>query len=373
MGGPLQSPSLQFSGWENSLHQVWAQAAAAELAAADGDAKESQSTAMVLWDLSDYYENLHRDKLRRRQEQVGFPMAIATLARQQYGCPRLFQMGSMVANCQHPTKGVIAGCGVATYNVQAYSGPGLHTFAMHHPSLALNVHVGDFLYSATGKSDSVVARRIKAGAVDLHQFITQELDCTVSVPKAVVIASSYKLQAKIAKMLGDLGGTGLEVTTGNLGVDTSAGRPRRTFYSKSVLKQSLSKQGLRMSRVRRLGRGSKVAASKVYAQGILPGTTYGAQVWGLDGSAVLRLQRQWLQARCSSGKGKSRSRSLLLHGDPHMGTSHRPTCHLHRPRLGRSSWPPRHAHTPHHSPVVGRNISAPTYMGPCSRSYRSHA
>ena len=309
-------PAFSFQAGKNSLHQVWAQSAAAEYATTETDLPSTQKTAMVLWDLSDYYENLHRDKLERRQEEVGFPMAIAILARQQYGGPRLLQMGSMIANCQHPSRGVIAGCGVATYNVQAYSGPGLSEFATYHPTLALNVHVDDFLYAATGQSDTAVARQIKAGADDMYHFITNELDCTVSAPKAVVIASSYKLQARIAKTLGALGGSGLEVTTGNLGIDTSAGRPRRTFYSRAVLKQRINKQGQRMPRARRLGKGNRSTAGKVYSHGILPGSTYGAQVWGLDGPAVTRLQRQWLQARCSSGKGKSRSRSLLLHGDP---------------------------------------------------------
>ena len=132
---------------------------------------------------------------------------------------------------QAPTRGVIAGCGVATYNVQAYSGPGLSTFSAWHPRLAINVHVDDFLYAATGPAPATVASSIKAGAEDMLHFITTELECTVSVPKAVVIASSYALQSKVARILGSLGGSGMEVTAGNLGVDTSAGRPRRTFYS----------------------------------------------------------------------------------------------------------------------------------------------
>ena len=129
-------------------------------------------------------------------------------------------------------------------------------------------------------------------------------------------APSPSLQAKVARILGDLGGSGMEVTAGNLGVDTSAGRPRRTFYARSVLKMRMQKQSARMPRLKRLGKGNRITAGKVFTQGILPGSTYGAQVWGLDGAAVDRLQRQWLSARCSTGKGKSRSRSLLLHGDP---------------------------------------------------------
>ena len=92
-------------------------------------------------------------------------MAIATLARQHYGGPRLLQMGTMVTSCRHPSRGVIAGCGVATYNVQAYSGPGLDTFAAYHPDLAINVHVDDFLYAATDMNDTTVARQIKAGSM----------------------------------------------------------------------------------------------------------------------------------------------------------------------------------------------------------------
>ena len=65
-----------------------------------------------------------------------------------------------------------------------------------------------------------------------------------------------------------------------------------------------------------MGRGHRPTAMKVFRHGVLPGSTYGAQVWGLDAASLQHLRTDWLRTANAPGGGKSRSKSLALHGDP---------------------------------------------------------
>ena len=91
-------------------------------------------------------------------------------------------------------------------------------------------------------------------------------------------------------MLGRLGGHNLVVTAPNLGVDAAGGRSRCTFYQKGTLAGRGKAQRTRLARLHRLGRGHRPAATQVFRSGILAGSTYGAQVWGLDAKTLRQLQ-----------------------------------------------------------------------------------
>ena len=57
-------------------------------------------------------------------------------------------------------------------------------------------------------------------------------------------------------------------------------------------------------------------ATRVFRHGIIPGATYGAQIWGMDAKSLKQLRSDWLRTANSPGGGMSRSKSLALHGDP---------------------------------------------------------
>ena len=161
-------PVFSFQAGKNSLHQIWQQAAAAEWAVNSRSAESASRklhTGMVLWDLTDYYENVGAS-LRQREVDLAFPIPVATLDIQQYGGHRLLQHGQAVASCSYPTHGIVAGCTAATYHVQAYSGPGLSKFIHTHHHLALNVHVDDLCNSAIDKQEDKVVQHLVAGARD---------------------------------------------------------------------------------------------------------------------------------------------------------------------------------------------------------------
>ena len=184
------------------------------------------------------------------------------------------------------------------------------------PKLAINVHIDDICTSAVANDDTTVANRLLAGAADILQLVEGELGCKVSEAKAAVVASNWKLQQQLVTKLGRLGGPTLVTSAANLGVDATGGRARATFHKRGTLRARQTNQTTRLNRVRRLAKGHRPTAKKVFQQGILPAVTYGAQVWGMDTNLLQALRTEWLRVANAPGKGKSRSKSLVLHGDP---------------------------------------------------------
>ena len=76
-------PCFSFQGGQNALHTVWCQAAEAERATmskevrgdlhANGTRRAARMySGAFLWDMSDYYERIHRPSLRHRHGQLDF-------------------------------------------------------------------------------------------------------------------------------------------------------------------------------------------------------------------------------------------------------------------------------------------------------------
>ena len=89
---------------------------------------------MILWDMSDYYETVQRERLKEQHQATGFPKPAATLSLRQYGGHRLLQLGQATESCGYPTEGILPGCTAATYHVQAHSGPGIGEIQADHPT-----------------------------------------------------------------------------------------------------------------------------------------------------------------------------------------------------------------------------------------------
>ena len=69
---------------------------------------------------------------------------------------------------------------------------------------------------------------------DLKQVVECELHARIAEHKAMVIASDFGLQRTLARDLGRLGGSGLEVTAAHLGVDFTAGRSFKSTKRKNT-------------------------------------------------------------------------------------------------------------------------------------------
>ena len=72
-------PAFSFQGGTNALHRVWCQAAKAEFASSCKGSHRLH-TGAALTDMSDYFERIHRGRLRREAQNRTFP-------RQCIACP----------------------------------------------------------------------------------------------------------------------------------------------------------------------------------------------------------------------------------------------------------------------------------------------
>ena len=112
------------------LELVFTQAMRAEAARYD---TEPIVTGAVLWDLSNVYEHLNRDKLQDRARDLGFPADITGVCRAQYGVHRIVVLGDLAARVPATERGVPAGCGFATYHVQVYGFSAYGVWGEAHP------------------------------------------------------------------------------------------------------------------------------------------------------------------------------------------------------------------------------------------------
>jgi len=303
-------PFFSFSSGHSCVWALWQQAARAEAAVA-----EQEHTAMFLWDLADYYEHIDRDILRGRVLQGGFPMDVLDVSAPMYGALRFLTLARLASRSGYPTRGVVAGCGAATFHVQPFAAPPLEPFVLRHPCVHLNVHVDDFIVQARGSSETLVVSNLGDAADDLGEVIFADLKCEISVGKASLAASSQALQILLGRRLGVLGHYTKMPAALNLGIDFAAGKKRRTFIKCSKIRTRLTAAAKRKSHIDRIKRGSRSAARSIFAQGLLPAAVFGCEVQGFDNVEIRALQDLQLAASGQFGTCKSRSMALLLARD----------------------------------------------------------
>ena len=302
-----QRTFFSFAAGKSAVLTVWAQAAHQELTSTIG----KPSSATVLWDLSDFYEGISRPKLLDREIGQSFPLAPAFLSMAAYAGERIIQLNGLAVSVGYPTRGVVAGCGIATYHVQAYHGPPMQAFIDARPHLALNIHIDDICLTATALSDDLVVEQVIDGAAAMLTTIEQDLECSVSVKKADLIATSDQLRKRVGKALEQYGHNWDSPVAVNLCIDVTGGiKQWRVVDSRMCTR--LKKQSNRKTRIQRLARVNRPGATKVFQQGVLPAIEYGTQVWGYSSSDLRDLQSFFLAAVAPQGKGKSRTLSLLL-------------------------------------------------------------
>ena len=298
---------FSFTAGRSAVITVWAQAAQQEITSAIG----KPSAATLYWDMTDFYEGMSRTKLLCRAIQQKMPAAPTFLSISAYSGERILQLHGLVISAGFPTKGVVAGCGLATFHVQGYHGPPMQRFVTAHPRLALSIHIDDITLTSNERCDNHVVEQISAGAAELQHVIEEELDSSISVPKADLVATTDELRNRVGKVLQQFGGKRKAASAINLGIDVTGGIAQGRAGA-SKLKHRLAAQLSRKQRLRRLARVNRAGATRVFNQGVIPAIEYGTQVWGYSTQAIRDLQSFYLSAVAPPGKGKSRSKTLLL-------------------------------------------------------------
>ena len=188
---------FSFTAGKSAVLTVWAQAAEQELTSAIG----RPSSATILWDLSDFYEGMCRSRLLARGIEQGLPAGLAHLSISAYSGERVQTLNGCATSAGYPSKGVVAGCGAATYHVQVYHTPPINKFMTAHGQMGLNIHIDDLALAATGRSDEKVLEKISEGAAALQGIIHDDLGSHISIPKANLVATSDSLRKRVGKPL----------------------------------------------------------------------------------------------------------------------------------------------------------------------------
>ena len=270
--------------------------------------------AGMLWDITKFYEHFIHAELVRKGVKLGFDIRILRVASVHYRSPRYVALGGFVCGGLAATRGVFAGCNLATTWVNVYTIEECDMVVARFPASVFDFYVDDWQAAATGSEDHVAGQITQVAEVFKDQ-IEWSLGCSVAVDKAAVVASSPRLAARISRSLKELGGDGSRVVK-NLGIDYSSGR-HRSFCAKATTRAKRF-QGLKGSakRLKALVGAAGNKASKVFVAGFKPSVGFGMEVWGCEPRELFSLQRKAVSCYAPHSKGSSLHMKLVLYGDP---------------------------------------------------------
>ena len=257
--------------------------------------------AGMLWDITKFYEHFIHAELVRKDMKLGFDIRILRVALVHYRAPRYVALGGFVCGGLAATRGIIAGCNLATTWVKVYTIQECDMVVATFPASVFDFYVDDWQAAATGSEDHVVGQITQIAEV-LKDQIEWSLGCSVAVDKVAVVASSPRLATRISRSLKELGGDGSRVVK-NLGIDSSSGR-HRSFRAKATTRAKRF-QGLkrRAKRLKALVGASGNKASKIFVAGFKPSVGFGMEVWGCEPRELLALQRRAVSCWAPHSKG----------------------------------------------------------------------
>ncbi len=293
-----------------AIDTVWRQEARRESRIAKGD----QAAAMIV-DLEAFFETIDRDLLRERARQANFPLAILDLCLATYAGPRMLSMGGIIAKEVYPTRGIVAGCGMATTLVKLYCRDPFDTFVEKLPKdLHFDAHVDDLVISGEGAPSRLVEEMAEIEG-HLHGMILHDLKGTVAEGKAAVVATSRELTKRLRQKIPRITGP-VRMCMMNLGVDCTAGRKRGTRAGRLKLSMRIKLGCKRAPRLKALHGIIKRRALTIFTVGVAPKMAYGAEVRGLTDDDIIRIRRTAAAAMSPHARNASLSMKTLLHDIP---------------------------------------------------------
>ena len=117
---------------------IWRHAVAVECGVGQGD-----ETVSVWRDFAQFYERMEHHILQANAEMFGFPLPVLRVAVSAYKMQRVLVLHGEAAPTGYPSRGVVAGCAIATYLVKLYCLPVLDSVVRLHPRVSLDVFIDD--------------------------------------------------------------------------------------------------------------------------------------------------------------------------------------------------------------------------------------
>ncbi len=289
---------------------IWRQEARQEARVADGG-----QAATLIYDMEAFYETIDREVLLERARATGFPEPLIRVCLAAYGGPRMLSKDGALAREMYPTKGIIAGCGMATTMVKIYCLDPFDKVQKAIPdTVHFDAHIDDLVLTCEAEPRRVLADLTRAEK-ELQHAIGIGLKARVAEGKAGLVATSKELAQALRRQIPAVTGPVVRSMV-NLGTDCLAGK-KRGKLSNNMKRCSRLKKGIR--RAHRLKILSKVIDSKarrIFVAGIAPAASYGASSRGLDDTEVRKLRRIAAAAFRPHTRNRSLITTLLIHDDP---------------------------------------------------------
>ena len=292
------------------LDPVWRWAADAE------STPTSLNVGATLVDVSAFYESLDHNVLRAAAVKYDFPLAILEAALTLYtGVAWYVRHGPFSSKPRWATKGVVAGCSLATSLVKLYLLEMMDQLVVDFPRTELNVFIDDVGASTKGYDDDVVEE-----VAEITEEIKARLGrigCELSEAKTVIVASCPKVSRRIGSRLGlSPRQVAADTAAKFLGADFAPRTARRKWIAKSSRRQRLRKAQGRAHRLRRLRAAAGPRAKLVGAAGLTPQAGYGTEVTGLSQEEWDKMRRAVAAGLGPKAGGRSLAVTLLMEGDP---------------------------------------------------------
>ncbi len=292
-----------------ALGAVWRKAARQEAGVGAGSV-----AASTLDDLESFYESLSRDRLLEEAEALNFPLPIVRACLAMYAGPRMLLLQGQAARELHPTRGIIAGCAIATTLVNIYYMRAFDNLVKQLPEgVDLEVYIDDVVLSADGDPGEVVSALADARA-KLLKVVTEELGCTIAAGKSAVVATNKAVTAKLADACGIPAAATASAV--DLGVDITGAKPRSALTKGTKRRARAEAAVRRRSRLRKLAALIGRRATKIYTAGIAPAGLYDTAIWGMDDGELLKSRRMAAETLRPKGRGRSLTALMLINAMP---------------------------------------------------------
>ncbi len=292
-----------------ALVAVWRKAARQEAGVGAGSV-----AASTLDDLESFYESLSRDRLLEEAEALNFPLPIVRACLAMYAGPRMLLLQGQAARELHPTRGIIAGCAIATTLVKIYYMRAFDNLVKQLPEgVDLEVYIDDVVLSADGDPGEVVPALADARA-KLLKVVTEELGCTIAAGKSAVVATNKAVTAKLADACGIPAAATASAV--DLGVDITGAKPRSALTKGTKRRARAEAAVRRRSRLRKLAALIGRRATKIYTAGIAPAGLYDTAIWGMDDGELLKSRRMAAETLRPKGRGRSLTALMLINAMP---------------------------------------------------------
>ncbi len=304
-----QRPFFAAAAGNGPVDAMWRLTARQEAGVAEG-----LEAAMVGEDLAAFYEGLDRGRLVDEATAVGFPLALVRAALGAYSMARMLTLQGRFAQELHATRGIVAGCSLATTLVKVYYLRDLDRVVSRVPaSINLDVFIDDVTLSAVGKTAEIVGDMLAAHAI-LAETVVESLGCSFAPGKTAVVATSRSTTAALARGLDIDGGVARHACM--LGVDNTAGAKRRVMGPTSRKAKRLKRALARRVRLAKVAKVIGRRAITVYRAGVEPAAAFDSPVWGVSDSEALRLRRLAAASMTPHARGRSLTLLHLWHDLP---------------------------------------------------------